>query len=634
MVGIWGTIAAESSDRRPFGEELQWWDDEVAHQYDDDGLSVRLSRHDFYSGNQPAEVNGVRLWVWGSIVGCDAPNGYTSRHDTHPNCTDAEYCAQLYEQYGIDFVEYLNSEFVVLVYDTTTDTATLCTDRLGTRPVFHTRTPNGAFVFSSRLQLLPRHPGVETGFDRRYLHEYFAFERALGTRTPLSGVEKLPPASQTTIDTSTGESETDVYWRPKYRPLDRPYSYFVREFAERFERAVDDRTRVDTEYGVLLSGGIDARLILAALESSATGYHMNEWENQEAEIAREIANTAGHDFEFLRRTKDYQERALDRNPPHMSFISSFDQGQATNVRDELADRVDVMMSGLYSDVLYQHNYVPTRDIGVPVLDESISLPLARDQDSVGRYIRLLLDGHYTRPNKTIPPEYLESTESLEETLRNEVDQAQSGIVSHGIRYPSATELVRCSYYYPITNAWSYFFHQSLVQMFPYRNPFLDTRLLDLQHRLPIKYHARTNVVNDALCESSPELASIPHANAGIAPSYPFLVRHFGKYAYKFGQRYLNRRAEPSEPHHTTGSWTDDNELIRTTDFVPETLDRHERRIRDCDWLRWEDVRDTYRRHMAGEDNRTELFPLMTFLEMPVTQSLLGAEKKADTPQRR
>lgn len=626
MVGICGTIAGESVDGGSFGEGLQWWDDEVAHQYDDNRLSVRVSRYKFYSGDQPAETNGVRFWVWGSVVGCDGPNGYTSRHDTHPNCTDAEYCARLYERYGMDFVEYLNSEFVVLVYDTTTDTATLCTDRLGTRPIFYTRTPDGAFVFSSRIQLLSRHPGVETGFDQRYLHEYFAFERALGTRTPLSGIEKLPPASRTTIDISTGESETDVYWRPEYRPLDRSYSYFVSEFADRFKRAVDDRTQEDAEYGVLLSGGIDSRLISATLDSSATGYHMNEWENQEAEISRQIAEIAGVDFEFLRRDTDYQERALDQNPSHMSFISSFDQGQATNFRDELADNVDIIMSGLYSDVLYQHNYIPVRNVQVPILEESISFPLVQDRDSVEGYIELLLDGHYTRPKKTILPTYFESSIPLKETLRNEVDRTRNGITSHGVSYPSETELVRCSYYYPITNAWSYFFHQSLVQMFPYRNPFLDTRLLDLQHRLPLKYHARTNIVNDALCELHPELASVPHANDGISPSHPFLVRHFGTYAYKFGQRYLGRADEPVEPHHTTGSWTDDNELIRTTDFIPETIRRHERRIRDCDWLRWEDVQDTYRRHIDGEDNRGELFSFVTFLEMPVTQSLLGREK--------
>ena len=355
MVGICGTIADEYSNVGFSDESLQWWSDEVGQRYDDNRFSVCVSRHTFYDGEQPAETSDVRIWVWGSIVGCDGPKGYRSRSETHPECTDAEYCAQLYEQYGIDFVEYLNSEFIVLIYDMTANTATLCTDRLGTRPIFYTRTSDDAFVFSSHLQQLARHPDIETNFDQQYLHEYFSFERALGTRTPLSGVGKLPPASQTHIDLSTGEYETEVYWRPEYRPLDRPYSDFVREFADRFERAVSDRTQEDAEYGVLMSGGIDSRIISAALDPGATGYHMNEWENQEAEITREVTEMAGHDFEFLRRDRDYQERALDRNPPHMDFISSFDQGQATNFRDELSGDVDVLMSGLYSDVLYQHS---------------------------------------------------------------------------------------------------------------------------------------------------------------------------------------------------------------------------------------------------------------------------------------
>lgn len=158
---------------------------------------------------------------------------------------------------------------------------------------------DGGFVFSSRIQLLARHPAVETAFEQWYLQEYFAFGRALGTRTPLSGIEKLSPASRTCVDVSTGEYETEVYWRPEYCPLDRPYSEFVREFADRFKRVVDDRTQEDAEYGVLMSGWIDSRIIPAALDSEATGYHMNEWENQEAEITRMVTEMAGHDFEFL-----------------------------------------------------------------------------------------------------------------------------------------------------------------------------------------------------------------------------------------------------------------------------------------------------------------------------------------------
>ncbi|MCH7661612.1 MAG: asparagine synthase [Euryarchaeota archaeon] len=569
--------------------------------------------------------------MWGSVVGRDGPEGYDSRQDTHPNRTDAEYCAHLYKQYGIEFVEYLNGEFVILVYDAASGTVTLCTDRLGSRPVFYARTPDDGFVFSSRIQVLARHPDIKTGFDR-YLHEYFAFERVLGTRTPLSGIEKLLPASKTRVDVSTGKSETTVYWRPEYRPLDRSYSYFVREFADRFERAVADRTQEDAEYGVLVSGGIDSRLIAAALGSPVTGYHMNEWENREARIAREVADVAGHDFEFLRRDQEYQNRALNRNPPYMSFISSFDQGQATNFRDTLAGDVDLFMSGLYSDVLYQHSYTPGRSIQIPFFDESISIPLARDPGGIEEYIDLLRNGHYTRPKKAIPSEYATNDVSLDTLLREEVRRTGDGIESHGVTYPGGLELVRCSYYYPITNAWSYFFHQSLVQMFPYRNPFLDTRLLDLQHRLPRKYHIRTNIVNDALCELDSDLAAIPHANAGIAPSHPFLVRHFGRYAYKFGQRYLGRQENPSEPHHTTGSWTDDNELIRTTEFVSEILDHHEQRIRKCEWLDWEAVQDTYRHHMDGEDNRAELFSLLTFLEMPIAGSLLNRE--VDAPRSR
>ncbi|ELY61120.1 asparagine synthase [Natronolimnohabitans innermongolicus JCM 12255] len=591
-----------------------------------------LSQHEIFGENQPVEVDDIRLWVWGTIVGCDAPDGYSSRHDTHPNCTDAEYCAHLYQEYGQDFVKYLNSEFVVILYDPDGGEITICTDRLGTRPVFYTITDERELVFSTQLQTLPEYPSVKPSFEDRYLYEFFSFERAIGTRTPISNVEKLPPASITTVDIESGDYQTNVYWRPEYQPVDRPYSYFVQEFADIFKQAVIDRTQDDANYGVLLSGGIDSRIILAAMDSSVTGHHMNEWMNQEAELAKKISNKTGNEFDFLQRDVDYQEKALGENPAQMNFVSSFDQGQATNFRDEISEKSDVIMSGLYSDVLYQHQYTPTKSFEIPVLGEQITLPMVRNVDSIDDYRQLLMDGQYTRPKKSIPAEFFEAEEPLAHVLKDEIFRDGNGIVSHGVKYPSATELIRCSYYYPITNSWSYFFHQSLIQMQPFRNPFLDIRLLDLQHKLPIKYHARTNIVNDALCELSSELANIPHANNGISPSSPFLVRHFGSYAYKFNQRYLGRRKDPSEPHHTNGSWTDDNELIRLTNFIPQTINQNENLIQNCDQLQLNEVWNIYEEHMDGEDRRTELYPLATFLQMPITKRILESSNEAKNTQ--
>ena len=293
------------------------WNAERTSSFADERVAVRAGFHRRLADEQPVRtVTGDALvWIVGDVYGFERNGSYQPRPDAIDSPT---YCANLYKSYGIDFVDGLNGQFAGVIYDREKRTVFLLTDRLGSYPIFHTRVDD-TLLCSTDIQTLAGFPGVEPEFNREYLAEYLAFKRSFGVTTPISGVEKLPPASVTTIDLDRDSESSRRYWQPGFTPQDEPFEYFVGEFVKRFRRIIDEWVREDQTYGVLLSGGSDSRLIMAAMDQAPIGFHMNDWRNREARIANRVAATAGSELVFLPRIDDYRQRSLERNPPLSNF---------------------------------------------------------------------------------------------------------------------------------------------------------------------------------------------------------------------------------------------------------------------------------------------------------------------------
>ena len=155
------------------------------------------------------------------------------------------------EQLGVDeeevtpqasFVEDLNGEFALVVYDRSQRRLAFVTDRFATHPLFVATPSDDTMVVGSRVQALPTHPAVDAAVDREFLHEYLSLRRVFGVETPLAGVRELPPASVTEVDLTDCSTETTTYWRPHYDPVEKPFSYFVDRLADVFQTLFEEWT--------------------------------------------------------------------------------------------------------------------------------------------------------------------------------------------------------------------------------------------------------------------------------------------------------------------------------------------------------------------------------------------------------
>ncbi|WP_248515203.1 hypothetical protein [Salinarchaeum laminariae] len=674
MTGVCGGVA-EGGRRslRELAEALHRFGDEIERRAVRADAAVSLVSH--HTASQPVEAaDGTLLWCWGQVYGHGTE--YQPRREVAPTATPAEYCRDIYDRDGFDTVATLNGEYAIVAYHPNGTVASrdsggrisLVTDRLGTHPIYWTRTDDGDVVFCSSLQILAAHPGVSVAFDREILYEYFAFRRTFGLRTPLEGVALAHPGAITTIDCASNAVDTSVYWRPEHQATARDRGAARQEYVDRFRAAVADRegtaggarpvrrhrqpreptarendeplvsatssdgatasnggravertadgelagsTEPTAQTGVLVSGGNDSRAIVAALDAPPVGFHVTSDESAvETQVARRVLDVAEAETRILHRDSEYLADSLEPNASLCDFGSWFNQAHVYEFAEELRSSCDLLFTGLYGDV-YSGGTLPSYSVPTPL--GRLPLPLLDRPESIEEYLGFYLDGTLDKHSHRLP-DYCRSSSDARGVLAGNIGRVDGEIDHHGVRYGDLTDLLFASIY-PVTNRHSFLFYASLCQTMPATNPHFDYRLLDWILAQPLGRLLRTDVQNAVIRECSPELAEIPHAARGVAPRRSFPVQ-YASHRLQGGRRRIRTRLSHSETRGV-GFTTDLDELLRSRPLVHDCMRRKRDVVDRYDWLDPAGIRSEYRAHCEGSNRRSELLCLLTFLAMPI-----------------
>ncbi len=177
----------------------------------------------------------------------------------------AELVLLLYEELGESFPVKLNGAFIIAIWNATTRQLLLINDRLGLYPLYFSHA-SGNLMFGSGVRALLANPAISRNIDRIGIAEFLAFDHLLDERTLLESVHLLPQAS--ILSFHDGSIRVRSYWDvciPDEYPLRNEMDY-MEEFLSLMAQAVSRQSAYDhSESGILLSGGLDSRIILAEL---------------------------------------------------------------------------------------------------------------------------------------------------------------------------------------------------------------------------------------------------------------------------------------------------------------------------------------------------------------------------------
>jgi asparagine synthase (glutamine-hydrolysing) len=233
---------------------------------------ARLSIIDLAGGDQPIHNEDKSVWVVfnGEIFNYIELRAELERtgHRFYTH-SDTEVIVHLYEQHGDDFVQHLNGQFAIALWDTRQKRLVLARDRTGIRPLFHT-TVNGRLLFASEAKALFAVQGVPRRLDPLALAEVFTFWAPVGSRSVFEGVQSLPPGHIMVVQ--GGKTSTRCYWDWDFptEPIDeggRSASDYADELRELMIDAVRLQLRADVPVGAYLSGGLDSSIITSLIHN-------------------------------------------------------------------------------------------------------------------------------------------------------------------------------------------------------------------------------------------------------------------------------------------------------------------------------------------------------------------------------
>jgi asparagine synthase (glutamine-hydrolysing) len=251
------------------------------------------------AGHQPMHGCTDRLWLLfnGEIYNHrELRTRLQSRGHKYASLTDSETILHLYEERGLDFINDIEGDFAVALWDADKEQLVLARDRIGVKPLYFYY-QDGRFIFASEIKAILQHPAVTPDVDETALYHYLTFLTTPAPTTLFRDIRKLPAGHMLTLSRA-GALKIWQYWDalPPDEIPDGSEEEYKSEILRLLRDSIQKRMMSDVPFGVFLSGGVDSSANVALMSEQMTrpvetftvGFEDAEYLN-ELEPARRIA---------------------------------------------------------------------------------------------------------------------------------------------------------------------------------------------------------------------------------------------------------------------------------------------------------------------------------------------------------
>ena len=184
---------------------------------------------------------------------------------------DTEVLLKGFHAWGEALLPKLNGMFAFAIWERDSNRLFLARDRLGVKPLY-LNNDGQRLRFASSLPALLAGGGMDTRLDPQALNYYLNFHAVVpAPHTLLAEVKKLPPASWMRVE-ADGRIEQKRWWQLDFGPREDERDFAFDDWRDRvldgMREAVSIRQRAAVDVGVLLSGGVDSRLLVGLLREA------------------------------------------------------------------------------------------------------------------------------------------------------------------------------------------------------------------------------------------------------------------------------------------------------------------------------------------------------------------------------
>ena len=285
------------------------------------GMS-RLSIIDLSSGSQPLANEDNTIWIVfnGEIFNyLELREELVKRGHKFKTHSDTEVIVHTYEEYGLDFLNHLNGQFAISIWDSVKKELVIARDRVGIRPLFYSVLDGKSIAYGSEMKAIFASDFIKPEIDEKCVAEIFTFWVNIPPTTSFKNVSELP-AGHFLVCNESG-IKIKQFWNLDYPRngefYDKPISVVKDELNALIDDAASLRLRADVPVAAYLSGGIDSSIITTLVKK----FHNNEL------ITFSVAfKDAGYDERFFQQKMvehigtDHRMIEVDNNDIANDFI--------------------------------------------------------------------------------------------------------------------------------------------------------------------------------------------------------------------------------------------------------------------------------------------------------------------------
>ncbi len=286
MCGIAG-IVCHDSQQRVSEDEVMRMVAQIDHRGPDGsgcyvknniGLGhARLSIIDLDGGKQPIHNEDGTVWVSfnGEIFNfVELKAELEKKGHQFYTLSDTEVIVHLYEEYGSAFVNHLNGQFSIALWDEPKRTLLLVRDRLGIVPLFYQQSSE-RLVFASEVKAILSTFNCSPTLNLSALDQLMTFWAPVSPVSLFEGINEVSPGEMLTVQ--DGEISSRRYWDWEFPDAGGEYRGGSDEqLAEELHDLLIDATRIrlrsDVPVGAYLSGGLDSSVLVSIIHNHSDAH--------------------------------------------------------------------------------------------------------------------------------------------------------------------------------------------------------------------------------------------------------------------------------------------------------------------------------------------------------------------------
>ena len=218
------------------------------------------------------------------------------------NNSKIELIYELFVKYGDGFADFINGEFVIVIYNKNNNEVIITNDRFARKGFFYS-SYSDCILLGSEKKVIVSNNDKSFELDELGMYEVFMLIHNIRERTFIKNIFSLPPCS--ILKWSNGELSLKKYWDWCYDNSGKSPNNkeIIKQIYEKLKMGEERRIKENSKMLLWLSGGYDSRTIGAMIpkkeRKNISAKMIGNKISNEVDISKRAAKALNYKFEWL-----------------------------------------------------------------------------------------------------------------------------------------------------------------------------------------------------------------------------------------------------------------------------------------------------------------------------------------------